>query len=150
MNTAVAIPAHWPSTADQSAPVIARSVQGSHRRADSKGPSSQRPALAVSSVEPVSSTPSTNATRPIASTTGITSGRRITRTAMSRIRPKRNAGSQRTNEYSPARSPIVPITASHCDSSGLATRRTWTPEETEIPRMSRSHPVPARNPPTTG
>ena len=116
-NTAVAIPAHCPSTADQSAPLIARSVHGSHRRADSNGPSSQRPAFAVSSEEPVRSTPATNATRPIASTTGITRGRRITRTATSRITPKTKAGSHRTREYSRVRSPAV-------------RRYTCTPDET--------------------
>ena len=41
-NTAARIPAHWPATADQSAPVIERRVHGRHDWNESNGPSSSQ------------------------------------------------------------------------------------------------------------
>src|SRR3954470_22720240 len=99
-RTALTIAVHYESTEDQSAPPIARNVHGSHRRALSNGPSSQLPAFASESDEPVRTIPSTKTTSPMASTVGITSGRFTTRTAISRISPNTNAGVQHRSEYS--------------------------------------------------
>ncbi len=143
-KTAVAIPAHCPSTADQSAPVSARKVHGSHSRVDSNGPSSHRPCLAASIEEPVTSIPTANPTSPIPSTMGMTSGFFTSRTATYRITPKASAGTQRLS-----------VTGLTRRSTALTRRSTVrkcrsTPPATKMPPLKSSHPVPARNPPTTG
>ena len=94
-NTAVTIPAHDSSTESQSAPPSALSVHVFHRIAESNDPSSHPPPRTSSIEEPVATTPITNTTSPITITAGITSGRLITRTAISRITPNARAGSQR-------------------------------------------------------
>ena len=57
--------------------------------------------------EPVTSIPTANTTSPIPSTAGITSGRLMTRTAMSISAPKTNAGPHRTSSCSRSRSSNV-------------------------------------------
>ncbi len=53
----------------------------------------------------MATTPIPNATKPITIATGITSGRLITRTAISRITPNARAGSQRCSASLSNRSP---------------------------------------------
>ena len=93
-KTAVTIPAHDSSTESQSAPPSASSVQVFQRITESNDPSSHFPLRTSSIEEPVATIPTTNATNPIAITAGITSGRLITRTAISRVTPNARAGSQ--------------------------------------------------------
>ena len=137
-NTAVAMPATWPSTADQSAPVIASGiVPGSQSRPAGKGPSSQSPSRTSSSVEPVTTTPTAKAARPTPITAGITSGRRTTRVITSSRMPNASAGSHRMSSSSRMR-------------SSRERQNTWILAATPIPPLNSSHPVPARKPPTTG
>ena len=86
----------------------------------------------------MTSMPIANTTSPIPSTTGITSGFFTNRTATSKITPKANAGTQRS---------------AHRSASMSLNLRRWNsiaPKATKMPPLNSSHPVPARNPPTTG
>jgi hypothetical protein len=85
----------------------------------------------------VTTAPRTNTISPSAITEGITSGRFTTRTAISRIAPNANAGSQWTSWNPRIRTGTVRRWIDTCD-------------ETYIPPLKSSQPVPARKPPTTG
>ena len=73
----------------------------------------------------------------MARTTGITRARFTSRIAISRTTPKAAAGSHRTRKNLSTNWPIVPS----CGSVLAATA---------MPPFMRSHPVPAKKPPTTG
>ncbi len=91
----------------------------------------------ASVVEPVTSMPIANSASPAPMTTGITSGRFNTRVRTSRITPKTTAGTQWASTAAGRRSPT-------------ARRETCMSAATPMPPFRSSHPVPARNPPTTG
>ena len=136
-NTAVTISAHDSSTDAQSAPPSASNVRNSHSCVVSDPPNSSHPPSRTSSIEePVTTIPITNTTSPIPITAGITRGRLITRTAISRITPNASAGSRWLS----------------WNSNNWPRLRSFTciPAAALTPPLNSSHPVPARNPPTTG
>ena len=136
-NTTVAIPANSWKTAPQSAPAIARNAHGCHSPALGNGPRSHPPASASAIEEPVTTRPIANATKPMPSAAGISSGHRVTRTPIVNATAKTSAGSHRAREPHARSSRRVPTVGP-------------IPLATPIPPLTSNQPVPARNPPITG
>src|SRR5262245_54773403 len=137
-NTAARTPAHWPSTADQSAPVIARSVHGCQRSGSSNGPYTSHPNdFAVCREFSLISRPSPKIANPAAIAIGITSGCLMIRVATNTSSPKPIAGSHCCS-------------VDHSVSEPNSCHRGSTPDATYTPPLISSQPTPATNPPTTG